>query len=429
LIGLIGQPSVQNFSFGASLIREAVDASSTTVESEGLRNHKPAVLFLGDVADMLRVSRSTIERRRRDGTFPIPALPPLDRRPRWSRCEVERFVESGGRMKAPRGRPPRRDTSGNWQARTVKKDKFVRTIETGIHEPEDGSYVLVACKGKRQHKKRMPPGTSERRLRAKLAEMCAELNRDRIRAAKNTLGEDVDRYLDVIRGDVKFIKDREREIRAWIPALVIGRDATASNRKRSRTSCANGATRTRPTLAIASNSSEPPLPSAGRTECLQPGSRKFDEPSPTPKWLDYEVIRNTLAKMRRTATKARLMMIGRIPPLGIVRAVPEDVVPFLDLPEPFCFKRAGKGGVPLMVPLSPDGVAAWKLLIERSGRGHFSQASMNKNWKVAMKTAGEAAVEAAEKAGADVATVEKIRLMYRPVTAIVCGIRTLSACC
>jgi hypothetical protein len=60
LIGLIGQPSVQNFSFGARMILEAVDASSTTVESEGLRNHKPAVLFLGDVADMLRVSRSTI---------------------------------------------------------------------------------------------------------------------------------------------------------------------------------------------------------------------------------------------------------------------------------------------------------------------------------------------------------------------------------
>jgi hypothetical protein len=59
LIGLIGQPSVQNFSFGASMILEAVDASSTTVESEGLRNHKPAVLFLGGVADIAQSRFST----------------------------------------------------------------------------------------------------------------------------------------------------------------------------------------------------------------------------------------------------------------------------------------------------------------------------------------------------------------------------------
>ena len=40
---------------------------------------------------------------------------------------------------------------------------------------------------------------------------------------------------------------------------------------------------------------------------------------------------------------------------------------------------------------------------------------MNKNWKAAMKSAGEAAVEGAEKAGADAAAVEKIRLMSKPV--------------
>jgi predicted DNA-binding transcriptional regulator AlpA len=72
-------------------------------------NRTPAVLFLDDVAGILRVSRSTIERRRRDGTFPIPELPSLDRRPRWSRSEVERYVESNGRVRPARGRPPRGD--------------------------------------------------------------------------------------------------------------------------------------------------------------------------------------------------------------------------------------------------------------------------------------------------------------------------------
>jgi predicted DNA-binding transcriptional regulator AlpA len=57
------------------------------------------ILFIDDVAVLLRVSRSTIERRRREGTFPIPELPGLDCRPRWSRVAVERFLAaSNGRI-------------------------------------------------------------------------------------------------------------------------------------------------------------------------------------------------------------------------------------------------------------------------------------------------------------------------------------------
>jgi hypothetical protein len=62
------------------------------------------VLFIDDVVRMLRTSRSTIERRRRAGNFPIPELPSIDGRPRWSRHAVEKFLRSttgslGGRRK------------------------------------------------------------------------------------------------------------------------------------------------------------------------------------------------------------------------------------------------------------------------------------------------------------------------------------------
>lgn len=61
------------------------------------------ILFIDDVAALLRVSRSTIERRRREGTFPIPELPGLDCRPRWSRVAVERFLaSSNGRVRKRR---------------------------------------------------------------------------------------------------------------------------------------------------------------------------------------------------------------------------------------------------------------------------------------------------------------------------------------
>jgi hypothetical protein len=84
-----------------------------------------------------------------------------------------------------------------------------------------------------------------------------------------------------------------------------------------------------------------------------------------------KLLRDIHAFMKRADSLCRIPAVRN-------RALPEDVVPFLDLPEPFCFKRVAKGGVPLMVPLPPDGVAAWKLLIQRNGWGHFSQASMKK---------------------------------------------------
>jgi hypothetical protein len=52
------------------------------------------VLFQDELAILLRVSRATIERRRREGSFPIPELPGIDNRPRWSRRAVEQYLSS-----------------------------------------------------------------------------------------------------------------------------------------------------------------------------------------------------------------------------------------------------------------------------------------------------------------------------------------------
>jgi len=66
----------------------------------------PDVLFIEDLARILRTSRSTIERRRRAGTFPIPELPSIDGRPRWSRQAVEGYLASSSQgLRSRRGRP------------------------------------------------------------------------------------------------------------------------------------------------------------------------------------------------------------------------------------------------------------------------------------------------------------------------------------
>jgi hypothetical protein len=66
----------------------------TKNESEQSPGLTPDVLFLDDVGRILRASSSTIERRRRAGSFPIPELPSIDGRPRWSRQAVERYLSS-----------------------------------------------------------------------------------------------------------------------------------------------------------------------------------------------------------------------------------------------------------------------------------------------------------------------------------------------
>jgi integrase len=110
-----------------------------------------------------------------------------------------------------------------------------------------------------------------------------------------------------------------------------------------------------------------------------------------------------------------LMAYAGFRPSEIMRAEPDDVLPFLDLPEPFCFKRVGQGGVPVMVPLPPKGVEAWRLLIAKNGWGRFQHANINRDWKHAMTRAGETEIRALSDFERDDTSVERLRLMFKPV--------------
>ena len=60
----------------------------------------PDVLTIREVATVLRCSESTIRRRLRACTFPIRPLPGIDKRRRFARADLLRFLESGGRVKS-----------------------------------------------------------------------------------------------------------------------------------------------------------------------------------------------------------------------------------------------------------------------------------------------------------------------------------------
>jgi integrase len=67
-----------------------------------------------------------------------------------------------------------------------------------------------------------------------------------------------------------------------------------------------------------------------------------------------------------------LMAYAGFRPSEIQRAQPEDVL--LDASEAYCFKRVGKGGRPVMVPLPPEGVEAWKLFKDLGAWGNLRRA-------------------------------------------------------
>ena len=76
------------------------DRPDSGVEAGGL----PEVLFVDDVAALLRCSPTTIKRRLRARVFPVAPLAGIDKRPRWSRAALLRWLEVGGSGDAVRGR-------------------------------------------------------------------------------------------------------------------------------------------------------------------------------------------------------------------------------------------------------------------------------------------------------------------------------------
>lgn len=57
------------------------------------------VLLLDDLCRVLKTSPRTVRRRLDAGVFPIPTLPGIDKKLRWSAQAVRRFLETGRRTK------------------------------------------------------------------------------------------------------------------------------------------------------------------------------------------------------------------------------------------------------------------------------------------------------------------------------------------
>ncbi len=56
-------------------------------------NALPTILYDRDVCVLLDISLTTLKKLRRQHVFPIPELPKLDKRHRYSRRDVERYLD------------------------------------------------------------------------------------------------------------------------------------------------------------------------------------------------------------------------------------------------------------------------------------------------------------------------------------------------
>ncbi len=303
--------------------------------------------------------------------------------------------------------------------------KIKRVIAPGIYEMENGSFRVVARVGDRKKgpapkERRFPKGTSLRKMKRWQESQRSELRRQDLRPARGTLSEDVTKYLALVEPRLVSIKDREYDLRTWLPRFghrhrhtlepqeiqaqlnewrISGLSAQTCNLR--RTALSNLFT------VLDGKRARNPVADVP----------KFQRPEPEPHALPYEVIEKTFAVMRPKATKARLMLMAYagFRPSEIMRAQPEDVLPYLDLPEPFCFKRTGKKGRPVMVPLPPQAVEAWRLLIEKNGWGKFCRENINRDWKEAMRRAGEVETLKLLDEQASSERIQAVRLAFTPV--------------
>ncbi len=85
---ILSSPATERCSTeGVDLMHQPSTHARLTLEDCG------DVLTLEDVASVLVTSPTTIKRRLRAGTFPIRPLLGIDRRRRWSRTDVRRYLD------------------------------------------------------------------------------------------------------------------------------------------------------------------------------------------------------------------------------------------------------------------------------------------------------------------------------------------------
>lgn len=274
-------------------------------------------------------------------------------------------------------------------------------LAPGIYQTRNGGYRVVARIGDRKlghtREKRFPANTALKRMVAWQEDNRAELRREDLRPARDTLAADVERYL--LRPSVVALasfKARRSDSKAWLPLMghlrrhEITADMVRAECKRwldtgvkawtvrHRLHALRHLYRTLDGASATNPAAETKGPSKPRT---------------IPRALPYDTIRTTFNQMEPSATKAFLLVVAfcGFRPVEVRRTEPWML--HLDVELPHVLRPTAKGGDVVTVPLSEEGVLAWQMFTDHGGfvkeKGRprtFPNA--NRDWKAAMKRAG-----------------------------------------
>jgi integrase/recombinase XerD len=321
--------------------------------------------------------------------------------------------------------------------------KIKTVVAPGIYQMEDGSFRVVARVGDRKtgprpKEKRFPGGTALRPMKQWQEDQRAELRRQDLRPALGTLAADVERYLD--KPEVQRLasyKTRLSDTRVWLKDFGhLRRDEIVPHRVQEQIDRWLKAGVKAWTVRHRINALRQVYKvldgDGGYNPVLE--VRSPAKPRAIPRAIDYDTVRTTLNQMEPSATKGFLMIMAfcgfrpeetRRTELWMVR---------LDQDPPHVIRNTAKGGDVTVVPLSEEGVLAWRMFIDHGGfdkrpevkdrRGRPRRTrtfpNANRDWKAAMVRAGFGSTRCYDlvhsyctqlllSGGADISLVQKAR--------------------
>lgn len=299
------------------------------------------------------------------------------------------------------------------------RQRPTRDYGTGITTTKTGFRVYVRVKGtlypKRFPKSATATDMKDWRAAKRVEVLTAHKARTDQAPARGSFGADVQTYLAAVKAMPTYV-DRARDMAAWTAALPTqrSRDAISSAEVRAvlqdwrltGKTVENRVTDDKGNI-IATSTRQVPLSESAcnhrRTALMhfytvlngKSGYNpvrdvpKFREPDPEPRGVPFSVLQEVFAAMPETATKARVLVLATtgLPPSTLMRLTPASVnyqAKTLTAPR----RRKGKGTKTRTLPLSPDALAAFKLLTRYDGWGPFSKDSLRHSLHRACVTAG-----------------------------------------
>jgi len=282
--------------------------------------------------------------------------------------------------------------------------KIQSVIAPGVYRMENGSYRVMARVGDRKtgprpKEKRFPKGASLKRLKAWQEDQRSELRREDLRPVRGTLAADIPRYLERMEGQLEHSSNRKYEIEAWVPMFgqrrrdsIEDREIEDQVRQWQRGGVAASTIRHRLSALsklykeLDGRRAYNPVTTVERPSEPKPGTGAVSL-EPVVKVFDALAAR-TKQNNRGWKTLARLRVIAAtgMRHSQVMRLGPHDI--WLDQDPPIVVvNQAGKGGKPHWKPLTAEGVAAFRLFIEKKAFGPFSQSSVYKSWTLACEAA------------------------------------------